>query len=341
MKLNLNQLSSHLNTGLSAIYVITGDEPLLSMEAEDTIRKSAKEAGYNERQLFNVESNFDWSVLYDQAASMSLFADKRLLEFRLKSASLSDKGQALLAYIDNPPPDTVLLISTPKLDTKTKWVKTIIDSPISQLIQIWPIEISQLPQWIRQRLTGLGLAIAADALELFSLRVEGNLLAAAQEVEKLKLLMGLETKVEVEHIQSMVVDSARFDIFGLVDIALQGDVTHSLRMLYGLKAEGAAETLVLWTLAKELRALMTLAQAVGQGIAFQQACSQMRPPIWPKRQPLFRQAVSRCTTSQWGALLVKAQQVDAQIKGQAVGDCWEGLADIIMSIAGQPLFTVS
>lgn len=338
MKLNLNQLSAHLHAGLSAVYVISGDEPLLLMEAEDAIRKAAKQAGYNERQLFNVETNFDWSVLYDQAASMSLFADKRLLEFRLKSATLSDKGEALLAYLKNPPTDTLLLVSSPKLDAKTKWVKTITESPISQLIQVWPVEANQLPQWIRQRLSDLGLTIAPDALDLFSLRVEGNLLAAAQEAEKLKLLMGHETKVELEHIQAMVVDSARFDIFGLVDIALQGDATHSLRMLYGLKAEGAAETLILWTLTKELRALMILAQALSQGSNFQQACSQMRPPIWPKRQPLFKQAVSRGTVGQWGVLLMKAQQVDAQIKGQAKGDCWEGLADILMGIAGKTLF---
>lgn len=340
MKLNLNQLSSHLNTGLSSVYVISGDEPLLLMEAEDAIRKAAKQAGYNERQLFNVESNFDWSVLYEQAASMSLFADRRILEFRLKNATLSDKGQALLSYINNPPTDTLLLLSAPKLDTKTKWVKTIIESPISQLIQVWPVEASQLPQWIRQRLGALGLTISTEALDLFSLRVEGNLLAASQEAEKLKLLMGQETSVGVEHIQAMVVDSARFDIFGLVDIALQGDATHSLRMLYGLKAEGAAETLILWTLAKEVRALMMLAQALSQGISFQQACNQMRPPIWPKRQPLFKQAVNRYTANQWGVLLVKSQQVDAQIKGQAIGDCWEGLADILIGIAGQSLFTL-
>lgn len=337
MKLNTNQLAKQLQTELSAIYIVAGDEPLLCMEAADAIRAAARAEGYSERQLFNVETNFDWSVLYDEAASMSLFAEKRILEFRLKTGSLSDKGEALLSYLQNPPQDTLLLISAPKLDVKTKWVKTVIDSPLCQLIQVWPIEANQLPQWIRQRLSALGLSITADALELFSLRVEGNLLAAAQEIEKLKLLIGNDSSVDVDHIQAMVVDSARFDIFGLVDIALQGNATHSLRMLQGLRAEGAAETLVLWTLTKELRALMTLAQLAGQGIPLQKAFSQVRPPIWSKRQGIFQQAIGRYTANQWGELLIKAQQVDAQIKGQAAGDCWQGLTDILLAMAGKPL----
>ncbi|MFD1259545.1 DNA polymerase III subunit delta [Entomomonas asaccharolytica] len=337
MKLNINQLAKQLQTELSAVYIVAGDEPLLCMEAADAIRTAAREAGYSERQLFNVETNFDWSVLYDEAASMSLFAEKRILEFRLKTASLSDKGEALLSYLANPPQDTLLLISAPKLDVKTKWVKTVTDSPLCQLIQIWPIEANQLPQWIRQRLATLGLSITPDALELFSLRVEGNLLAAAQEIEKLKLLIGNDSRVDVDHIQQMVVDSARFDIFGLVDIALQGDATHSLRMLQGLRAEGAAETLVLWTLTKELRALMTLAQLAAQGIPLQKAFSQVRPPIWSKRQAIFQQAIGRYSANQWGELLIKAQQVDAQIKGQAAGDCWQGLTDILLAMAGKPL----
>lgn len=338
MKLTLNQLSQQLTNDLSPIYVVTGDEVLLSMEAEDSIRKVARVAGYSERQLFNVETNFDWSVLYDQAASMSLFAEKRILEFRFKSASLSDKGQALLDYLKNPPEDTLLLISAPKLDVKTKWVKALLESPLCQFIQIWPIEATQLPQWIKQRLTTLGLSITPDALELFTLRVEGNLLAASQEIEKLKLLLDAnETIINLEHIQAMVVDSARFDIFGLVDVALQGDAKHSLRMLQGLKSEGAAETLILWTLTKELRALMTLAQLTGQGIPLQKAFTQVRPPIWSKRQMIFQQAIGRYTANQWGRLLVKAQKIDAQIKGQATGDCWEGLADILLNMAGLSL----
>lgn len=337
MKLNLNQLTKQLTNSLSNVYVVTGDEPLLCMEAEDNIRVTARAKGYSERQLFNVETNFDWSILAEEAASLSLFAEKRILEFRLKTATLADKGEAILSYVANPPQDTLLLIIAPKLDTKLKWVKVLLESPICQVIQIWPVETNQLPQWIRQRLAELGLSITVEALELFSLRVEGNLLAAAQEVEKLKLLMGNETAVDVDHIQAMVVDSARFDIFGLVDIALQGDASHSLKMLQGLKAEGAAETLILWTLTKELRALMTLSQLLNQGIPLERAFSQVRPPIWSKRQGLFQRAIGRYTSSQWGELLIKAQWVDAQIKGQATGDCWQGLADILLAIAGCPL----
>lgn len=337
MKLNANQLTKQLQSGLSPIYIVTGDEPLLCMEAEDSIRSVARANGYSERQLFNVETNFDWNMLYEEAASLSLFAEQRILEFRLKAAGLADKGAALLAYLEKPAEDTLLLITAPKLDIKTKWVKTFLESPLCQFIQIWPVDPPQLPQWIKQRLAQLGLSISAEALELFALRVEGNLLAASQEVEKLKLLMGQESHVDIEHIQTMVVDSARFDIFGLVDMALQGNATHSLRMLQGLQAEGAAETLILWALTKELRALMTLAQLTGQGIPLEKAFFQVKPAIWSKRQPLLQNAVGRYSSSQWGKLLIKAQQVDAQIKGQAAGDCWEGISDIILAIAGHPL----
>ena len=337
MKVNANQLTKQLAGKLSAIYLVAGDEPLLCMEALDSIRACARSAGYLERQLFNVEANFTWTVLTQAAASLSLFAEKRILEFHLKTFSLADKGEAIINFLANPHEDTLLLITAPKLESKHKWVKALLESPLCQVIPIWPVESNQLPQWIKHRLAKLGLAISNEALELFALRVEGNLLAAAQEVEKLKLLMGNESTVEVNHIQTMVVDSARFDVSGLVDIALQGDAEHSLRMLQGLQAEGAAETLILWSLTKELRTLMTLAQLTSQGIALERAFFQIRPPVWSNRQALLQRAMGRYSVSQWGDLLIKAQQIDAQIKGQATGDYWQGLADLILAIAGHSL----
>lgn len=337
MKLNANQLTKQLTGKLSSIYLVAGDEPLLCMEAEDSIRHAAKLAGYTERQLFNVETGFDWSVLTEAAANLSLFAQRRIFEFRLKTFSLADKGEAIINYLAHLHDDTLLLITAPKLESKHKWVKLLLESPLCQVISIWPVEANQLPLWIRTRLAQLGLAISDEALELFALRVEGNLLAAAQEIEKLKLLMGNETQVDVAHIESMVVDSARFDVFGLVDIALQGNAAHSLRMLQGLRAEGAAETLILWTLTKELRALMTLAQLTSQGITLERAFQQIKPPIWPKRQGLFQRAIGRYAPSQWGQLLLKAQQIDTQIKGQADGDYWLELADLVVALAGHPL----
>lgn len=334
MKLNTHQLNKQLQTTLSPIYVVSGDEMLLCIEAQDAILTASKQAGYNERQSFNVDTQFDWNLLYQQTATLSLFSEKRVLELHLKSTSLSDKGAAILDYLKRPAVDTILLIMAPKLDTKLKWVKALLDSDQCQFIQIWPIETHQLPQWIQKRLANLGLSISTEALELFTLRVEGNLLAAAQEIEKLKLLMIDSTHVDLKHIQSMVVDSARFDIFGFVDTLLDGDATHSLRMLQGLQSEGVAETLLMWAITKELRTLATLSHLISQGLPIEKAFSQIKPPIWNTRQGRYQKAVLRLPSTQWQTLLVKAQQIDAQIKGQLDGDPWQSITTLSLHMTG-------
>ena len=187
MKLSPAQLAKHLQGNLAPVYVISGDEPLLCQEACDAIRAACRQRDFSERQVFNAEANFDWGLLLEAGASLSLFAEKRLLELRLPSGKPGDKGAAiLLEYLQRPPEDTVLLVSLPKLDgstQKTKWAKALIDGEGAQFIQIWPVDAQQLPQWIRQRLSQAGLAASQDAVDLIAARVEGNLLAAAQEIE--------------------------------------------------------------------------------------------------------------------------------------------------------------
>ncbi len=340
MKLNPAQLGKHLQGALAPVYVVSGDEPLLCQEACDAIRQAARQQGFSERQVLHAEAGFDWGQLYEAGASLSLFAEKRLIELRIANGKPGDKGaSALLDYLQRPAEDTLLLISLPKLDgstQKSKWAKALIDGPHSQFLQIWPVDSSQLPGWIRQRLAQAGLAASPEALELISARVEGNLLAAAQEIEKLKLLADGQ-QVDVDTVQASVADSARFDVFGLTDAVLNGQAGHALRMLQGLRGEGVEALFILAMLVRELRQLASLAEQHAQGVSLEKAFASARPPIWDKRKPLYSKALQRSPGNYWRPLLSLAQQIDAQAKGQAPGDAWQSLASLCLQMAGQKL----
>ncbi len=340
MKLNSAQLGKHLQGNLAAVYVVSGDDPLLCQEAADLIRSSTRSKGFSERQVFHCDASFDWNLLYEAGASLSLFAEQRLIELRIPSGKPGDKGaSALIDYLARPAEDTVLLICLPKLDgsaQKTKWAKALIDSAHSQFIQIWPVETSQLPQWIRQRLAQAGLTASQDAVELIADRVEGNLLAAAQEIEKIKLLADGQP-IDAAYVLAAVADSARFDVFGLIDATLSGDAVHALRMLEGLRGEGEEPLFICAMLARELRLLAGLALQVSQRIPLERAFAAARPPVWDKRKPLLSKAVQRHTAKRFNRLLLDAQQIDAQIKGQAAGDPWNSLARLCLQLAGQRL----
>lgn len=340
MKLNPAQLGKHLQGPLAPVYVVSGDEALLCQEAEDAIRARARQLGASERQVFHAEAGFDWGQLLEAGASLSLFAEQRLLELRINSGKPGDKGAAaLLEYLERPAEDCLLLISLPKLDAatqKTRWAKALIDGPHSQFLQIWPVESARLPDWLRQRLAQAGLTASMEALELIAARVEGNLLAAAQEVEKLKLLAE-NGQVSIDTVQAAVADNARFDVFGLTDAALAGDAGHALRMLDGLRGEGVEALFILAMLARELRQLAGLALQFSQGIPLEKAFASARPPIWDKRRPLFSRALQRHSASRWQHLLLDAQRIDAQVKGQAAGDPWASLARLVLLIGGQRL----
>ncbi|MCE1115626.1 MULTISPECIES: DNA polymerase III subunit delta [Pseudomonas] len=340
MKLSPAQLAKHLQGQLAPVYIVSGDDPLLCQEAADAIRGAARQQGYDERQVFSADANFDWGNLLLAGASLSLFAQRRLLELRLPSGKPGDKGAAaLIEYCANPAEDTLLLISLPKLDgsaQKTKWGKALVEGGHCQFIQIWPVDAQQLPQWINQRLSQAGLTAQRDAVDMIAARVEGNLLAAAQEIEKLKLLAD-GNPITVETVQAAVADSARFDVFGLVDAILNGEAAHALRMLEGLRGEGVEPPVILWALARELRLLAGLAQQFSQGVPLDKAFSQARPPVWDKRRPLVSKALQRLSAQRWAMLLQDAQHIDAQIKGQAQGSPWTSLARLSLLMAGQRL----
>ncbi|WP_312929390.1 DNA polymerase III subunit delta [Stutzerimonas nitrititolerans] len=338
MKLSPAQLGKHLQGSLAPVYVVSGDEHLLCQEACDAIRAACRQQAFSERQVLSVESGFDWGQLLEAGANLSLFAEKRLLELRIPNGKPGDKGAAaLLHYLARPAEDTVLLISLPKLDgstQKTKWAKALIDGKDVQFLQVWPVDAAQLPQWIRQRLSQAGLAADQEAVELIAARVEGNLLAAAQEIEKLKLLAE-DGRVTADTVQAAVADSARYDVFGLIDAGLQGHPEHSLRMLEGLRGEGIEAPVILWALARELRLLANIAQQYAQGVPLERAFSQARPPVWDKRRPLVSKALQRHDVAGWQRLLMAAQLIDEQIKGQAEGDPWIGLSNLCLQLSGR------
>ncbi|WP_312570903.1 DNA polymerase III subunit delta [Stutzerimonas balearica] len=342
MKLSPAQLAKHLQGSLAPVYVVCGDEHLLCQEACDAIRQATLGQGFSERQVFNVETGFDWGQLIEAGASLSLFAEKRLIELRIPNGKPGDKGAAaLLDYLARPAEDTVLLISLPKLDgstQKTKWAKALIDGKDVQFVQIWPVDAAQLPQWIRQRLAQAGLAADQEAVEMIAARVEGNLLAAAQEIEKLKLLAE-GGQINAETVQAAVADSARYDVFGLIDACLHGHASHALHMLEGLRGEGIEPPVILWALARELRLLAGIAQQYAQGLPLEKAFAQARPPVWDKRRPLVSKALQRHSAQRWNQLLMDAQRIDAQIKGQAEGNPWTGLADLCLQLAGTRILT--
>ena len=339
MKLPANRLDKQLHSGLAPVYAVSGDDPLLCQEAADAIRNACRTAGFDERQVFHVDNSFDWNLLREAGASLSLFAEKRLIELRMPAGKPSDDGKALQEYLDRPAVDTVLLISLPRLDSKTqkqKWAKALIDGDGCQFVQIWPVEIGQFPQWLRERLLRAGLSATPEAIDLLAARTEGNLLAAVQEIEKLRLLVD-NGKVDADSIQASVGDSARFDLFGLIDAAIGGEASHALRMLDGLRGEGVEAPVILWGLARELRLLASVARQQESGTPLERAISSLKPPLFGKRPSLVGRAVSRHPAQHWNNLLLEAQLADEQIKGQSAGDAWLTLSRLVVQMAGNRL----
>lgn len=333
MRLRLDQLDGHLRKGVAPVYLVSGDEPLQVGEAADAIRQAAKGAGYLSREVFEAGARFDWNLLGQEADALSLFADKKIVDLRLPGGKPGREGSAALsAWCDDLPADTLLLLTLPKLDRgqlNSKWVKALDRAGV--LLQIWPPDAARLPGWVRQRLQAAGLQPAAGVAELLAEHSEGNLLAARQEIEKLLLLHGAGP-IGLEQLTEAISDSARFDVFTLVDAALAGQAGRVTRILAGLRGEGVAAPVVLWALAREIRTLSQLARAIAQGVRPEQALKQAR--IWANRTALVRKGVQRLRPDQWDRLLGRCQQADAIIKGAGAGDPWLVLEQTALAMAG-------
>lgn len=340
MRIPLSKLQQQLGGEPAPVYLLSGDEPLQLGEAADAVRAAARAAGYTNREVIEAASNFDWSLLGAEASSLSLFAEKKIIDLRLPSGKPGrEGGAALAAYCADPPPDTLLLLTLPKLDKSqqnSKWFKAI--DQLGVVVQIWPIEAAQLPRWIEQRMHAAGLQPGKGVAGMLAERIEGNLLAARQEIEKLLLLHG-PGSIDADSLDQAVSDNARFDVFILVDSALQGDAVRSLRILGGLRDEGLAAPVVLWALSREIRALAGMARQMAGGASADQAMRGAR--VWDKRKPLVGQGLQRLPPAAWASLLRLCQRTDAAIKGAGEDDPWRLLERITLGIAGVRLVTAA
>jgi DNA polymerase-3 subunit delta len=317
--------------------LVSGEEPFQLEQVSSAIRHKAQELGHTDREVMHVERGFDWQQLSASADALSLFADKRLLELRMPSVKPGDAGsKALQRYCDQPPVDTVLLIVSGKLEKaqqNTKWFKALEQKGV--VVQVWPVEADKLPQWIKQRMRLRDMQPTPEALAMLADRVEGNLLAADQELEKLRLLSGGGT-VDAEQVAAAVSDSARFDVFSLVDTTLLGDAARAVRILYGLQAEGVEPVLVLWALGREIRSLSGMSRALQQGQAMGQVLTQYR--VWDKRKRPVQAALQRYPLKRWQGLLWQVGEIERVIKGQSTGKPWDELLQLTLKVAGAPLF---
>ena len=337
MRLRPEQISTHLGQGLASVYLVSGEEPFQLEQVSRAIRHKALELGHTDRQVMYVERGFDWQQLSASADALSLFADKRLLELRLPSGKPGDAGsKALQQYCNRTPEDTVLLIVAGKLEKaqqNTKWFKALEQSGV--VIQVWPIEADKLPAWIKQRMQLRDMQPTPAALAMLTDRVEGNLLAADQELEKLRLLTGGGT-IDADQVAAAVSDSARFDVFSLVDTALLGDRSRAVRIFHGLQGEGVEPVLVLWALGREIRNLAGMSYALQDGQTLGQVLNQYR--VWDKRKRPVQAALQRYPLKRWQGLVWQVGEIERVIKGQATGKPWDELLQLTLKVAGTPLF---
>lgn len=331
MKVPVRQLGRHLNETLAPSYLIAGDEPLLVAEAAGRVRAAARGAGFDERELHVVDGAFRWNELEAGADNLSLFGSRRLIELRLPAPRPGDAGaRAIRALAADPQPDRMLLVTIAgRLDAaaaRSVWVRSIDSAGV--LVDVWPVERTELPRWIRERAAGLELDLTSGAAELLADRVEGNLLAADQELKKLALNPD-SGRIDEAAILAAVANSARFDVFRLTDAVVAGDAARAVRVLAALRREGAQPALVGWALAREIGLLARLRFAVDSGEALDAALTRQR--VWRRRQPAVKRAVSRYSWSALRALLAAAAQADATIKGVAPGRPWDALTGLVIA----------
>ncbi|MEP7281558.1 MAG: DNA polymerase III subunit delta [Rubrivivax sp.] len=320
MQLRADQLTGQLQRGLRPLYTVFGDEPLLAQEAADAIRAAARAAGYAERQVFAVGgAHFDWSAVLGAAQALSLFAERRLLEIRIPGGKPGREGSdALQRYCDALPPDLLTIVQLPRLDgqqLRSPWFAALDGAGVA--VRVDPVERRALPAWIAQRLAAQGQRVSdgvagQQALTFFADRVEGNLLAAHHELQKLALLYPAG-ELGFEQVEAAVLNVARYDVFKLGEALLAGQVARALRMLDGLRAEGEAPVLVHWTLASDLQALKRVREALDAGRPLPVALREAR--VWGAKERLFERVAPTLSATTLAHLVEAASVCDGLVKG--------------------------
>lgn len=330
MKIKAEQLPQQLNS-LAPIYIISGDEVLLCQEAADHVRKACQAHGVTERLRFVADAQFDWQDVINENQSLSLFAERRLFDIQIDklsekhSKALSQLGQSLTQ-------DNVILLTLPKLDSRTqkaKWFTQLESQGV--FTQLWPIEGRRLPQWVQQRAKASSITLSSEAAGLLCERGEGNLLALAQEIEKLVLSFGENCHIDVEQIMDVVADSSRYSVYDLSDRILMGQTQQALHCLDQLLAEGVEPNIILWLLNRETQTLTNLLHA-SQKMSLRQACQAQR--IWDKRVAFYQSAMSRHNAITLPYMQNYLALIDKSIKGIEGPDPLLGLRNLVMMFCG-------
>ncbi|MVW80224.1 DNA polymerase III subunit delta [Bordetella sp. 02P26C-1] len=341
--LDADRLIDHLQRAgqhLAPLYTVSGDEPLLVVEAGDALRHAARQAGYTERTSLVMDARSDWSAVFAATQSVSLFGDKRLLEIKLPTGKPGKTGAETLGKLATQAaaqadPDTLIVVSLPRLDKATresKWVQALAQGGI--MVDIASIDRTRLPAWIGARLVRQQQRTDSATLQWMADKVEGNLLAAHQEIQKLALLYP-EGQLSAEDVERAVLNVARYDVFGLRDAMLAGDAARTVRMLEGLRAEGEALPLVLWAVGDEIRLLARVAEARAAGQDSGALMRRLR--IFGAHEKLALQALARVPANSWPMAVQHAHEVDRLIKGLPVAgrlsDPWEEMIRLALRIA--------
>jgi DNA polymerase-3 subunit delta len=336
LKLALRQLDRHLAERMARVYLVAGDEPLLVDEALEHIRAAAMRTGFTSRELHTADRSFKWVELVAGANNLSLFATRKIVEIRLATPKPGDQGSATIAELcKRADPDTLLIVAvSEKLDSsvaRSSWVKAIDEHGV--FVEVWPIERGELPRWIQQRATSMKLKLTSGAAQSLAERVEGNLLAADQEIKRLALT-AVGREVDEAEVLEFVANNSRFDVFGLADAVLAGEAGRAFKILGGLRAEGVHPVQISWVLNRDISLLARLDYAVRHGESLEGAL--MKTGVWRRRQPLVRAALAKFKAQRLKALLNEAARVDAALKGVFPAEPWTTLTDLLIALLRPP-----
>ena len=331
MNVRPDQLSASISKTVYPVYLVSGDEPLQQMESLDVIRSFLREQEYAEREILDVDAQFDWHRLMEEAANMSLFASRRIVELRLPSAKPGRQGsQVIKEYLSRPPEDTVLIINAGKVDASAKksaWYKSVEQNGL--VVQCWPVPVEKLSIWLKQRFKAHDMDADNEVLAYISQHVEGNLLAADQEIEKLFLLLG-PGKITYADVAEAVTSQSRYSVFELVDMLLTGNMKRVIKIVSGLKAEGVVPVVINWALTKDIRLLTQAAQ--------NQSSAELllkRSGVWQTRMGLFKACLSRHSHRSLQMMLKRCAYIDAVSKGVVDANVWDEIETLCVRLAGK------
>jgi DNA polymerase-3 subunit delta len=338
MKIRPEQLMGTLRSEQKPLYWIAGDEPLLIEESASLARNWFKEAHFTEREIFDVERGFKWEQFNHAVNNLSLFSEKKIFDVRLQTSKLEkDSKEAVSAFLNINNPDLVLLIRSPKLEStqlNSKWFKSIISQVV--IVQVWPVGRENLGSWLSNRLIKEGINPDKEALRLLTDKVEGNLLAAIQEIEKLKLLankQGQPINLDADTAMQVIADSSRYTAYNLIDSALLGDSVRSMKILINLKAEGTYPLIILGAITRELRILLPLVEEKELGSGINGIIESNR--VWFNRKKAVGSLLQRCTSQQLWKMLARSQKIDQAIKGASSSNPWDELNFLILELCGK------